>query len=165
MRRDFFEPRLKRACVVPCSQSQMAGIRGSWRGGMFACDVAMAFAGVTSRGLPGVLIKITSGSSHMLILGALKDDANTSACSWEVGEGGLRLCSTVWVGCVFVGCGCARVSARPCFCERNCNRCWGGGRDSRGGADSPQRVWSVLCGHEEMLTIGLCICGLFILTS
>lgn len=39
---------------------------------MFACDVAMAFAGVTSRGLPGVLIKITSGSSHVLILGVLK---------------------------------------------------------------------------------------------
>lgn len=54
---------------------------------MFACDVAMVFAGVTSRGLPGVLIKIMSGSSHMLISGALKDDANTSACSWEVGEG------------------------------------------------------------------------------
>ena len=56
----------------PCFQSQMAGIRGSWRGGMFACDVAMPFAGVTSRGLPGVLIKITSGSSHVFILGALK---------------------------------------------------------------------------------------------
>lgn len=82
----------EREHAVPCSRSQMAGIRGSWRGGMFACDVAMAFAGVTSRGLPGVLIKITSGSSHVLILGALKDDANTSACSWEVGEGGAFIC-------------------------------------------------------------------------
>lgn len=59
---------------------------------MFACDVAMAFACVTSRGLPGVLIKITSGSSHVLTSGALKDDANTSACSWEVGEGGAFIC-------------------------------------------------------------------------
>lgn len=70
----------------------MAGIRGSWQGSMFACDVAMAFASITSAGLPGVLIKITSGSSHMLILGALKDGANTSACSWEVGEGGAFIC-------------------------------------------------------------------------
>lgn len=72
---------------------------------MFACDVAMAFACVTSRGLPGVLIKITSGSSHMLISGALKDDANTSACSWEVGEGGAFIC--VWL------CG---SSPRVCVC-------------------------------------------------
>lgn len=57
----------ERACVVPCFQNQMVRITGSWRGGMFACDVAMAFAGVTSRGLPGVLIKITSGSNHVLI--------------------------------------------------------------------------------------------------
>lgn len=84
---------------------------------MFACDVAMAFACVTSRGLPGVLIKITSSSSHMLISGPLKDDANTSACSWEVGEGGAFIC--VWL------CGRdARVHARACvsvsarLCER-----------------------------------------------
>lgn len=82
---------------------------------MFACDVAMAFASVTSRGLPGVLIKITSGSSHMLVLGALKDDANTSACSWEVGEGGGG-CAPSFVFdcvggmCVFVAHGCACVS-------------------------------------------------------
>lgn len=84
--------------MVPCSKVRWLGSEGLWRGGMFACDVAMAFACVTSRGLPGVLIKITSGSSHMLISGALKDDANTSACSWEVGEGGalifVRLCGS-----------------------------------------------------------------------
>lgn len=35
-------------------------------------DATIAFASVTSRGLPGVLIKIMSGCSHMLILGAIK---------------------------------------------------------------------------------------------
>lgn len=66
------------------------------------CDVAMAFAGVTSRGLPGVLIKITSGSDHVLICMLMGGG----------GRGCLRLCSTVWEVCVFC---CARVSASPCF--------------------------------------------------
>lgn len=78
----------------------------------------------------GVLIKITSGSSHMLILDALKDDANTSACSW--GGGASFVFDCVGGMCVFVVRGCACVSASPCFCERNCNSCWGGGKDSRG---------------------------------
>lgn len=60
---------------------------------------------------------------------------------------------------MFVACGCACVSASPCFCERNCNSCWGGGKDSRGG------VLSVFCGHEEMLAIGFGVHGIFILTS
>lgn len=72
---------------------------------MFACDVAMAFAGVTSRGLPEVLIKITSGSSHVLILGALKMMPTPLHAHGRWGKGGcLHLCLTVWEGCVFVTC-------------------------------------------------------------
>lgn len=75
-----------------CFPSQMAGIRGSWRGGMFACDVATAFASVTSRGLPGVLIKITSGSSHVFILGALKMMPTPLHAHGRWGEGGAFIC-------------------------------------------------------------------------
>lgn len=59
---------------------------------MFACDVATAFAGVTSRGLPGVFIKITSGSSHMLILGALKMMPTPLHAHGRWGEGGAFIC-------------------------------------------------------------------------
>lgn len=107
----------ERACVVPCFQSQMAGIRGSWRGGMFACDVATAFAGVTHRGLPGVLIKITSGSDHVLIC-------------MLMGGGGRGCFTCVWL-CgryvCFVACVCESVF----FWEKR-NSCWGGVWDSRG---------------------------------
>lgn len=74
------------------SRVRWQGSEGRGKEACFACDVAMAFTSITSAGLPGVLIKITSGSSHMLILGALKDSANTSACSWEVGGGGAFIC-------------------------------------------------------------------------
>lgn len=96
------------------------------------CDVAMPFAGVTSRGLPGVLIKITSRSSHVLILGALKMMPTPLHAHGRWGKG---VPSFVF-DCVGGMCRLLRVDAcvcaRPCFCERNCNSCWGGGRDSRG---------------------------------
>lgn len=86
---------------------------------MFACDVAAAFACVTGGGPPGVLIKITSGSRRTPISGALKDDANTSARSWEVGEGGAFVCARLcgrdaWFFflCVFFPCVCARLRER-----------------------------------------------------
>lgn len=111
--------------MVPCSKVRWQGSEELWRRGMCACDVAMAFACVPSRGLPRVLIKITSGSSHMLISGALKDDANTSACSWEVGEGGAFICVRLCGGSTRV-CLCVRAIAR------DCNSCWGGGKDFGG---------------------------------
>lgn len=113
---------------------------------MFVCDVAVAFAGVTSRGLPGVLIKITSGSSHMLILGALKMMPTPLHAHGRWRKGGLSFVFDC-VGGMCVACGCACVSASPCFYERNCNSCSGGGMDSRRG------VLSAFCGHEEMLAI------------
>lgn len=99
---------------------------------MFAYDVAVAFAGVTSRGLPAVLIKITSGSSHMLILGALKMMPTPLHAHGRWGKGvpsfvfdcvgGMCICA-VWM-CVVV---CESV-----FLQKECNSCWGGGKDCRG---------------------------------
>lgn len=123
---------------------------------MFACDVATAFAGVTSRGLPGVLIKITSGSSYMLIEGALKMMPPLHVLMGGGGRGCLRLCLTVWEGCAFVvcmytACVCVCVCASPCLQEEY-NSCWGGGSDSRG-----ELTLHGECGQEEMLTIGLSV--------
>lgn len=80
---------------------------------MFACDVAMPFAGgVTSRGLPGVLIKITSGSSHVLILGALKMMPTPLHAHGRWGKGVPSFVFDCVGGmCVFVACGC-------CVCLR-----------------------------------------------
>lgn len=117
------------------SRVRWQGSEGRGKEACFACDVAMAFTSITSAGLPGVLIKITSGSSHMLILGALKDSANTSACSWEVGGGGaficVPLCGRDVCVCVFVVRLCACVFAKRFFfflCKNDCNSCWGGGK-------------------------------------
>lgn len=139
----------------------MAGIRGSWQGSMFACDVAMAFASITSAGLPGVLIKITSGSSHMLILGALKDGANTSACSWEVGEGSAFICvplcgRDVCVCCALMCmCGCKEVfffllQERLQQLLGRRQRILGGGW--RWAVDRLSAASSVVSGHKETLS-------------
>lgn len=92
----------------------------------------------------------------MLISGALKDNANTSARSWEVGEGGAFIC--VWL------CG-SSARARACLCTRafarDCNSCWGGGRDF-GGEPALGSVVSIVCGHGEMLSN---VCSSFSSTS
>lgn len=96
---------------------------------MFACEAAMPFAaGVTSRGLPGVLIKITSGSSHVLISGALKMMSTPLHAHGRWGKG----VSSVVFDCVGGVCVLLRAYASQFFCEGNCNSCWGGGRDSTG---------------------------------
>ncbi len=79
---------------------------------MSACDVAMAFAGVTSRGLPEVLIKITSESSHVLILGALKMMPTPLHAHGRWGKG---VPSFVF-DCVGGLCACC-VLLRVCVCE------------------------------------------------
>lgn len=130
---------------------------------MFACDVAMAFASITSAGLPGVLIKITSGSSHMLILGALKDGANTSACSWEVGEGGVFICvplcgRDVCVCCALMCmCVCKEVFFFFSFARTIATVVGEAAKDSGGrgvwrwAVDRLSAASSVLSGHKETL--------------
>lgn len=127
---------------------------------MFACDVAMAFASITSAGLPGVLIKITSGSSHMLILGALKDGANTSACSWEVGEGGAFICvplcgRDVCICCALM-CMCVCGGFFFSFARTIATVVGEAAKDSGGGVwrwavDRLSAASSVLSSHKETL--------------
>lgn len=77
---------------------------------MFACDVATAFGGVTSRGLPGVLIKITSGSSHVPILGALKMMPTPLHAHGRWGKGGAYICVPL------CGRGVCLLRAAACLC-------------------------------------------------
>jgi len=96
-----------------------------------------------------------------------------------MGGGGMRGPSIVFY-CVGGMCACL-VCLRVCVCEsvflrEERNSCWGGGKDSRGGADSPQRVVSVvsswtganyrnLCSCEAFFCVCVLICGSFLLCS
>lgn len=126
----------------------MAGITGSCRGGMLACDIAMAFAGVTSRGLPRVLIKIMSESSHVLILGVLKIMPTPLHAHGRWGKG---LSSFVF-DCVGGMCICG-VWLCVCVCESVMQQLFGRRQRFLGGSwISAEHVVSVV----ETLTRGIC---------
>lgn len=95
------------------SRVRWQGSEGRSERGMFVCDVAGAFAGVTSRGLPAVLIKIMSREQSRAHPGCSKADANTSAGSWEVGEEGAFICVSL----------CGRDVCLLCVDARVCLRC------------------------------------------